>query len=75
MSLQRTKRPRMCQDHKTGEKHTVTLEDGTQFFIHITPKCEHDFKGWRTFDDGRGGEQVCTKCGMGAMAHSLREGP
>lgn len=34
----------------------------------------HDFKGWREFDDGRGGETVCAKCGMGAMAFSLRAG-
>lgn len=43
-------------------------------FIHIQPKvdaCDHDFKGWREFADGNGGEQVCTKCGMGAMAHTL----
>ena len=36
--------------------------------------CDHDFRGYRAFEDGRGGEQVCTKCGMGAMEHSLREG-
>ena len=43
-------------------------------FIHFTPKdeCKHDFQGWREFDDGRGGERVCTKCGIGAMAHSMR---
>lgn len=35
----------------------------------------HDFKGWREFPDGNGGETVCTKCGMGAMAWSLRAGP
>lgn len=43
-------------------------------FVHAKPKpdaCDHDFKGWREFDDGRGGEQVCTKCGIGAMAHTL----
>ena len=49
--------------------------------FHTTPKpdaCEHDFQGWRDHKDeqGRvmGGEQVCTKCGMGAMTHSLRTG-
>lgn len=36
--------------------------------------CEHDFKGWREFEDGRGGETVCSRCGMGAMSHSLRCG-
>ncbi|QTH19747.1 hypothetical protein HRJ34_15365 [Rhizorhabdus wittichii] len=34
-------------------------------------ECQHDFQGWREFSDGRGGERVCTKCGMGAMAHTL----
>ncbi|MFP4004311.1 MAG: hypothetical protein ACLFV8_11090, partial [Alphaproteobacteria bacterium] len=37
--------------------------------------CEHDFKGWREFEDGNGGEQVCARCGMGAMTHSLRVAP
>jgi len=43
-------------------------------FVHVTPKCEHDFQGWRDFADGRGGETVCTKCGVGAMSWSLRTG-
>lgn len=34
-------------------------------------RCDHDFKGWRPFDDGSGGETVCSKCGIGAMQHSL----
>jgi len=37
--------------------------------------CEHDFQGWRPFYDGRGGEQVCSRCGMGAMTHSMRVAP
>jgi hypothetical protein len=47
---------------------------GEGVFVHVTPKCEHDFKGWRELKDGRGGETVCTKCGMGAMSWSLRTG-
>lgn len=46
-----------------------------QLFFHSSPKpdaCDHDFRGWRNFHDGNGGEQVCAKCGMGAMAYSLR---
>lgn len=35
------------------------------------PPCEHEFGSWREFDDGRGGEQFCQKCGLGAMAHTL----
>lgn len=37
--------------------------------------CDHDFTGWRDFEDGSGGEQVCSKCGMGAMEYTLRTGP
>lgn len=33
--------------------------------------CEHKFDGWREFEDGRGGEQFCQRCGQGAMAHSM----
>ena len=51
-------------------------DEGTIFF-HAIPKpdaCDHDFQGWREIDGGRGGEQVCTKCGMGAMAYTLSLG-
>jgi len=34
-------------------------------------KCEHEWGGWREIDGGRGGEQFCQKCGLGAMAHTL----
>ena len=47
-------------------------------FMHTMPRsgaCDHDFQGWREIDAGRGGEQVCTKCGIGAMEHTLRTGP
>ena len=40
--------------------------------------CEHEFAGWResgTPEGGVVGEQVCRKCGAGAMSHSLRYGP
>lgn len=46
-------------------------------FIHITPKdnsCKHDFQGWRDFEDGSGGERVCTKCKIGAMTYTLMMG-
>lgn len=46
-------------------------------FFHASPKadaCDHNFRGWRGFEDGNGGEQVCTKCGVGAMTSSLRTG-
>ena len=36
--------------------------------------CEHNFKGWRELEGGRGGERVCERCGIGAMSHSLRCG-
>ena len=39
---------------------------------NLPPPCEHEFGGWREFDDGRGGEQFCQNCGLGAMAWSMR---
>lgn len=46
--------------------------DGATFF-HCIPvnTCAHEWGGWRQFEDGNGGEQVCKKCGLGAMAHTL----
>jgi hypothetical protein len=61
----------MCEDVK-GPKQKIILDSGEEIFIHITPKCDHDFQGWREFKDGNGGETVCTKCGVGAMSWSLR---
>lgn len=54
------------------------LVDRERVFFHATPSadaCAHDFGGWRNFADGGGGEQVCSKCGMGAMEYTLRCGP
>ena len=60
----------------------TVLDEKPKIFVHTTPKAEvckddkdHDFQGWRDFPDGNGGEQVCAKCGLGAMAWSLRVGP
>jgi hypothetical protein len=47
-------------------------------FYHASPRvdlCDHDFRGWRDFEDGNGGELVCTKCGMGAMHYSMMVSP
>ena len=68
----------MCETKSAQGMMPITLQDGTRLFVHVAPKCEHDLRGWRdiTDDEGnvRGGEQVCSKCGLGAMAISLREG-
>jgi hypothetical protein len=37
----------------------------------LPPPCEHEFGGWRDFEDRNGGEQFCQKCGLGALAHSM----
>jgi hypothetical protein len=54
---------------------TVGEERAREVLFHLKPKdaCDHHFAGWRAFDDGRGGEQVCTKCGLGALAWSLSQ--
>ncbi len=74
MNVSDDRRPPKCEHPSCPG--TVTWVD---FFKHASPKpdaCEHDFQGWQEHhdDDGRvmGGERVCTKCGMGAMAYSLR---
>lgn len=57
----------MPDDQK--EKPAVTL-----VMCGVSADHEHDFQGWREFDDVRGGEAVCIHCGMGALAWSLRTG-
>ncbi len=72
----------MSDDANTLPKYeTMTAKEIRQrvnalkdVFVHVTPTCDHDFQGWREFADGNGGEAVCTQCGMGAMAFSLRTG-
>lgn len=57
-----------------GEKlRAMTGEDHGPYFFHAHRKndCAHEWGGWRDFDDGNGGELVCKKCGLGAMAHTL----
>ena len=47
----------------------------TEVLLHLAARpapCQHDFQGWREFEDGRGGETVCKHCGLGAMAWTLR---
>ena len=43
-----------------------------KMFFHCAPKadaCDHDWGSWRDFPTG--GEQFCTKCGMGAAQFTL----
>lgn len=64
----------MHSENQTAEAEPDEWATAVATFIHATPKrepCEHDFQGWRDFEDGNGCEQVCTKCGLGAMQHSL----
>lgn len=65
------------QECRSPHECSVQTFDPPELFVHVTPKpdaCDHDFHGWRDFEDGNGGEQVCRKCGMGAMTYSLRTG-
>lgn len=58
---------------KTPSRDYLAVAREVQEWIaaKIQSTCDHDFQGWREFDDGCGGERVCAKCGMGAMAHTL----
>ena len=81
--------PRTCPDcqgwssDETGMEpcgrcdDTGVIEEPDDVFFHAIPKldaCDHDFQGFHPFEDGNGGEAVCTKCGMGAMAYTLSKG-
>lgn len=55
--------------------------EAASLLLHVSPRvdaCAHDFRGWRDLydeaGDVAGGEQVCIKCGIGAMAYTLRTG-
>lgn len=54
----------MDDEHK-GERDVIFYHE------RCVPLCDHSFGGWREHDDGLGGEQVCSKCGMGAMEWTL----
>lgn len=59
----------------TGRQYE--MQCGPVVTMHVMPKadaCDHDFKGWQADADGLGGQQVCAKCGMGAMAYTLGDG-
>ena len=52
------------------------LKEGAIVHVALSSHCrEHDWGGWRNFEDGLGGEQFCQRCGMGAMSHGMRTGP
>ena len=66
-------------DTKTGAEKPDSVEPSEDWLdaawrkgcANLPPPCEHEFGGWRDFDDGRGGEQFCQKCGLGAMNWSM----
>lgn len=62
----------ICKDHGWDpDQVTSSFQPDACYCACPDGPCEHDFQGWREFEDGGGGEQVCTRCGMGAMSHSL----
>ncbi len=66
----------MGADPDKGHAH-VSFGGGSSECYCACPDgpCEHQFSGWREFDDGLGGETFCQRCGMGAMAHDIRVAP
>ncbi len=64
----------VCEKHGWDPATAHTTFDPGACYCACTDggPCEHDFQGWREHGDGRGGEQVCARCGLGAMSHSLR---
>lgn len=64
----------MCRLRILSVDEPDTIDEPFFYIAEKPDACEHDFKGWRPFEDGTGGETVCSKCGMGAMHHSLMTG-
>lgn len=65
----------------TGGKYSSNSFDKNSCYCSCGSEenlCEHNFEGWRDLMDADGnvlgGETVCSRCGMGAMSHSLRCG-
>lgn len=61
---------------QTTDEDAEAFKAATVAFLHSLPKpkpCKHDWRDWREFEDGSGGERVCAQCGLGAMAHTLRQ--
>jgi hypothetical protein len=58
---------------KPGERF-LHMERKLELCYSNPPTMEHEFGGWRELNKGRGGEQFCKHCGMGAMTYSLRIG-
>ena len=57
------------------DKITIHLSSNGCYCDCPDGPCEHEFGGWREFEDDCGGEQVCSRCGVGSMAHSMRFAP
>lgn len=67
----------LCEEHGWDLSKVFTSFDPDACYCDCNGggPCEHNWGGWQEFDDGKGGEQVCQRCGMGAMSHSLSTGP
>lgn len=62
---------RVMADKDRAPKMAPAKEPTTM--ILCGPKgCDHQWDGpWHEFEDGLGGEATCSKCGTGALNHSL----
>lgn len=70
----------VCDEHgwDASECHTTFDPNACYCACGDGGPCEHQFEGWRDIEDDEGnvcgGETVCSRCGMGAMSHSMRIG-
>lgn len=59
-----------------GEMHSTFNPNSCYCACVERGPCEHKFENWRETHNDRGevcgGETFCSRCGMGAMSHSLR---
>lgn len=65
-------RPGQEQTKDPSEAYIVVARETEQWIAaNACGLGEHDFQGWRTHADGLGGETSCSRCGKGAMQHTL----
>lgn len=64
----------ICEEHGWDREKVHFHASGTDGCYCACPDgpCQHEFEGWREFDDGCGGETVCKHCGLGSMSHDMR---
>lgn len=63
-----------CAKHGWDAKEVHVHASGAGGCYCACPEgpCQHEFEGWREFEDGNGGSTVCKHCGLDSFSHDIR---